>query len=581
MEDRLKQRPDRALQSEPLALQNVRVTDAFWQEKMQLVRDTVLPHQWKLLNDAVPEAAKSYCIHNFRAAAEAGNDLRNAGRQGREAGDEAARGAERGASAWKEFGDVASRVGAFLGGVAMIKGAVTGYAQEVFEISNMSKQLGVSMEIWQGWRDAAREMGADVEDLGSRMEDLGDWTQEFAKLGSGPLTDFAKATGESFKDATGAAVGWDEAALRIAAHLEKMGDKEKQAWLTNIGFDEKQISMFIEGRKKLEDLTRAKKEDARYKKEDEAISKSMMDVWYKLIGIWQQATATIMRAVGPAFTKLGGWLEKVGDWVENNGDSVIAWVVALAVAFAVALGPSIWGAMLPLLPFIALFVLLGAALDDLVVFAEGGSSAIEKFMEKMGVSRETIESVRSAVKKCIDFFKDLWAVITGNDNDAAAALERIRAKIEALKESFKTLFEGIGNWIANLFAKLSKALMDWIPEPLKEFLGLDDEAAAPAADASQPSHNAQMGAQEMGTAGGAPRTDMPQPYNAAALPPASPAALGPAGGQTVNNSKQVTTTVTVGEINVQSNSADPNAVAQAIPNELRGQVAQAETAFGT
>ena len=32
---------------------------------MRLVRNTVLPHQWKLLNDAVPGAAKSYCIHNF------------------------------------------------------------------------------------------------------------------------------------------------------------------------------------------------------------------------------------------------------------------------------------------------------------------------------------------------------------------------------------------------------------------------------------------------------------------------------------------------------------------------------------
>lgn len=515
-----------------------------------------------------------------RAAADAGNDLRNAGRQGREAGDEAARGAERGASAWKEFGDVASRVGAFLGGVAMIKGAVTGYAQEVFEISNMSKQLGVSMETWQGWRDAAREMGADVEDLGSRMEDLGDWAQEFAKLGSGPLTDFAKATGESFKDATGAAVGWDEAALRIAAHLEKMGDKEKQAWLTNIGFDEKQISMFIEGRKKLEDLTRAKKEDARYKKEDEAISKSMMDVWYKLIGIWQQATATIMRAVGPAFTKLGGWLEKVSNWVENNGNSVIAWVVALAVAFAVALGPSIWGAMLPLLPFIALFVLLGAALDDLVVFAEGGSSAIEKLMEKMGVSRETIESVRAAVKKCIDFFKDLWAVITGNDKDSAAALERIRAKIEDLKESFKALFVGIGNWIGNLFTKLSKALIEWIPDPIKEFLGLDGEAKAPAASAPKSSRDNQL---DMAATGGvgSPATIM-KPYNAAELPPARPANLGPAGGGAVYNSKAVQNTFSFnGGIHVESNNADPRAVANEIPMAFKDTVAQAETSYGT
>lgn len=71
MENRLKQCPDQVLQSEPLALRHVRVTDAFWREKMRLVRDTVLPHQWKLLHDAVPGAAKSYCIHNFRAAAEA------------------------------------------------------------------------------------------------------------------------------------------------------------------------------------------------------------------------------------------------------------------------------------------------------------------------------------------------------------------------------------------------------------------------------------------------------------------------------------------------------------------------------
>lgn len=514
-----------------------------------------------------------------RAAAEAGNDLRNAGRQGREAGERAAQGAQEASSAWSKFGDVASKVGAFLGGVAMIKGAVTGYAQEVFEISNMSKQLGVSMETWQGWREAAREMGADVEDLGSRMEDLGDWTQEFANLGSGPLTDFAKATGESFKDATGKAVGWDEAALRIAAHLEKMGDKEKQAWLTNIGFDEKQIGMLIEGRKKLEDLTRAKKENARYTKEDDAISKSMIDVWRNLIGIWQQATATVMRAVGPAFTKFGGWLEKVSNWVENNGDSVIAWVVALAIVFAVALGPSIWGAMLPLLPFIAAFVLLGAVLDDLVVFAEGGQSAIEKLMEKMGVSRETIESVRSAVKKCIDFFKDLWAVITGNDKDSAAALERIRAKIEDLKESFKALFVGIGNWIGNLFTKLSKALIDWIPDPIKEFLGLDGKVEAPAASAPKSSRDNQL---DMAATGGVGSpAAMQKPYSAA-LPPANPAALGPAGGGAVYNSKAVQNTFSFnGGIHVESNNADPRAVANEIPMAFKDTVAQAETSYGT
>ena len=55
--------------SAPLALAKLHVTDAFWREKMRLVRETVLPHQWALLNDAVEGVQKSYCLHNFRAAA--------------------------------------------------------------------------------------------------------------------------------------------------------------------------------------------------------------------------------------------------------------------------------------------------------------------------------------------------------------------------------------------------------------------------------------------------------------------------------------------------------------------------------
>lgn len=505
-----------------------------------------------------------------KAAAAAGTDLRDVGQQASRAGEQAAQGAKKGASAWEGFGDVITKVGAFIGGVATVKSAIGNYVTQAAEIANMSQQMGVSMEQWQGWREAAREMGADVEALGGRLQDVGDWAQEFALLGSGPMTDFAEATGESFKDATGKAVGWEEATLRIAGHLEKMGSThEKQAWLTNIGFDEKQIAMFLEGRKKLEDLIRAKKENALYDKQDGERAKALLMAWNKLNEVWARVSATIVRVLGPVFDKLGTKLDNLQNWVENNGDSVVVWVGALATVFAVGLAPAIWAAMAPLLPFIAAFVLLGATLDDLVVFAEGGQSAIEKLMERMGVSRETIESVRSAVKKCVDFFKDLWAVITGNDNDAAAALERIRAKIEDLKESFKALFVGIGNWIGDLFTKLSKALLDWIPDPLKEFLGLDGEAAA---SAPQSSYGNQLNMAATGGVG-AP---------ASMLPPASPAALGPAGGGAVYNSKAVQNTFSFnGGIHVESNNADPRAVANEIPMAFKDQVAQAQTSYGT
>lgn len=55
--------------STPLPLQNVQLTDAFWQREMELVRQEVIPYQWEALNDRIPDAEPSYCMHNFRAAA--------------------------------------------------------------------------------------------------------------------------------------------------------------------------------------------------------------------------------------------------------------------------------------------------------------------------------------------------------------------------------------------------------------------------------------------------------------------------------------------------------------------------------
>lgn len=54
--------------SKPLALKNVRITDAFWGRVQEVVRTEVIPYQWEALNDRIPEAAPSYCMRNFRVA---------------------------------------------------------------------------------------------------------------------------------------------------------------------------------------------------------------------------------------------------------------------------------------------------------------------------------------------------------------------------------------------------------------------------------------------------------------------------------------------------------------------------------
>ena len=49
-------------------LKDIYVTDPLLKKEMDLVRDTVIPYQWAALNDQIPDAQPSYCMHNFKVA---------------------------------------------------------------------------------------------------------------------------------------------------------------------------------------------------------------------------------------------------------------------------------------------------------------------------------------------------------------------------------------------------------------------------------------------------------------------------------------------------------------------------------
>lgn len=53
----------------PLSENTYRVTDPFYARLRELVRTKVIPYQWEALNDRIPNAERSGCIHNMKAAA--------------------------------------------------------------------------------------------------------------------------------------------------------------------------------------------------------------------------------------------------------------------------------------------------------------------------------------------------------------------------------------------------------------------------------------------------------------------------------------------------------------------------------
>jgi DUF1680 family protein len=56
--------------SEFIRLKNSVITNGFWRPFMERVRTKVIPYQWEALNDRIPGAEPSYCMRNFKLAAQ-------------------------------------------------------------------------------------------------------------------------------------------------------------------------------------------------------------------------------------------------------------------------------------------------------------------------------------------------------------------------------------------------------------------------------------------------------------------------------------------------------------------------------
>lgn len=55
--------------SESISLRKIKIKDSFWTDKIDLVRNVVIPYQWEVLNDRVNDAAPSHAIKNLKIAA--------------------------------------------------------------------------------------------------------------------------------------------------------------------------------------------------------------------------------------------------------------------------------------------------------------------------------------------------------------------------------------------------------------------------------------------------------------------------------------------------------------------------------
>lgn len=52
-----------------ISLSKIHINDLYWNRYIKLIPSVVLPYQWAILNDSVPDAPPSFCLNNFKIAA--------------------------------------------------------------------------------------------------------------------------------------------------------------------------------------------------------------------------------------------------------------------------------------------------------------------------------------------------------------------------------------------------------------------------------------------------------------------------------------------------------------------------------
>ena len=229
-----------------------------------------------------------------------------------------------------------------------------------------------------------------------------------------------------------------------------------------------------EWRKKRALLNRVTQEDIQlYKKSREALTKFQITM--------ADLSAKIMRQTSPAVKFLAEMLTKVSDWVDAHSDDIVRFITIVASLIGTALIPrltkmAVAMALNPITWIVAALIGLAAVIDDLIVWLEGGESALGDFWSMFGSREEVLEKIQKAIKWVTETLKELWdiiktgikAAITWLDEfwTACSGTDRV---LDALREAFESVMQTMEDL---------GVIWDYLVELFKDNGYLDDLADA-------------------------------------------------------------------------------------------------------
>lgn len=363
-------------------------------------------------------------------------------------------------------------LGAAFGLVAGGAQTFSNYIDKSESLGNLSTQLGVSVRELDAFGKAAEAAGGSAESIFASMK--------------------------TYFEQTGRPA---EEVFQLASKVEGMSRGAAQRFLQAQGVALDAVPIFLQGQKALDGLM-AKYRKTAFTAQDSRNARAFKVAWMDFKIAAQDVGNVFVRLVLPGVTKVLDGLSGLVGIIRENARAFALLAVGFGLVFGLknlnaiknailavrAFGVSVKMAALPVTAIAAGVAALVLAIDDLMGFAQGADSLLERMLKKMGASAADIEELRESLKTLGEGFTWLWdkvkpllgGALTLVFKAVSGVIFGLVAAINGVIIGFNTLWrtaKKIGKIIASVFTEIPDAIIEALKTAWQTLTGWFDDAA--------------------------------------------------------------------------------------------------------
>lgn len=346
------------------------------------------------------------------------------------------------------------------------------YVDKSESLARLSTQLGVSVRELDAFGKAAEAAGGSAESIFASMK-------AYYQQSGRPA----------------------EEVFQLASKVEGMSRGAAQRFLQAQGVALDAIPIFLQGQKALDALM-AKYRKTAFTAQDSRNARAFKVAWMDFKIAAQDVGNVFVRLVLPGVTRLLDGLSGLVSIIRENSRAFALLAVGFGLVFGLknlnaiknailavrTFGMAVKMAALPVTVIAAGVAALVLAIDDLIGFAQGADSLLERMLKKMGAGSADIEELRESLKTLGEGFTWLWdkvkpllgGALTLVFKAVSGVIVGLVAAINGLVIGFNTLWQTakkVGKGIASVFTAIPDAIIEALKTAWQTLTGWFDDAA--------------------------------------------------------------------------------------------------------